>query len=140
MLENKKGESKGADRIAYITAAISIIGGILIFTLAFIKVYLLWFMIPIGIIPLLAGVAVIISKATDAKRRARLASNDIRRATIENARIAYASKAIDTEKHHPVNCPACDEDLAFMGWNDSDLKNVQICPLCGKKVQLYRMI
>ena len=31
-------------------------------------------------------------------------------------------------------CPQCGEDLAFMGWDDNDLTETQICPMCGKEI------
>lgn len=31
-------------------------------------------------------------------------------------------------------CPECKENLAFMGWDDSDLENSQVCPFCESEI------
>lgn len=31
-------------------------------------------------------------------------------------------------------CPACGEDLEFMGWGEEELKEKQTCPLCGADI------
>ena len=31
-------------------------------------------------------------------------------------------------------CPACGEDLEFMGWSEEELKEKQTCPLCGADI------
>ena len=48
-----------------------------------------------------------------------------------------STKKEHKEKEEPQNilpCPQCGEDLAFMGWDDNDLKEKQTCPLCGKEI------
>ena len=34
-----------------------------------------------------------------------------------------------------MHCPKCKEDLSFMGWSESDLKEKQICPMCGVEIE-----
>ena len=38
------------------------------------------------------------------------------------------------EPSEPLFCPHCGEDLAFMAWDDNDLKEKQTCPMCGKEI------
>ena len=40
------------------------------------------------------------------------------------------------ESQNMLPCPQCGEDLSFMGWDDNDLAETQICPLCGKEILL----
>ena len=41
---------------------------------------------------------------------------------------------VKEEPEHPLPCPLCGENLAFMGWDDTDLQENQICPFCGKEI------
>ena len=58
---------------------------------------------------------------------------------ISSNNITISSKKEHEQKEEPQNilpCPQCGEDLAFMGWDDNELNEMQTCPLCGKEILL----
>ena len=42
-------------------------------------------------------------------------------------------KTEDSAKTLP--CPECGEDLGFVGWDENDLNEIQICPLCVSVIE-----
>ena len=43
-------------------------------------------------------------------------------------------KVTQKEPEVILPCPKCGENLGFMGWNETDLKEKQVCPFCGKEI------
>ena len=64
---------------------------------------------------------------------ARLATDDsvmVRKTVVERVKVT-ANKA---EFLKTPCCPNCQEDLIFMGWEDSDLEESEICPFCDAEI------
>lgn len=64
---------------------------------------------------------------------ARLATDDsvmVRKTVVERVKVP-ANKA---EFLKTPCCPNCQEDLIFMGWEDSDLEESEICPFCDAEI------
>ena len=44
------------------------------------------------------------------------------------------AQTIENTQEARMPCPACGEDLAFMGWEENELEEQQVCPICGKEI------
>ena len=58
-----------------------------------------------------------------------------KRETEEKAKRAAEERAKRAAEAKAMHCPKCKEDLSFMGWSESDLKEKQICPMCGVEIE-----
>lgn len=47
-------------------------------------------------------------------------------------------KFVKEQSANEMPCPECGEDLSFMGWDKSELKEKQTCPLCGKEILIEK--
>lgn len=56
-------------------------------------------------------------------------------ANVENQTISPLKNEVPAK---PLYCPECGEDLSFMGWSETDFKEKQNCPLCGKDILLKK--
>ena len=57
--------------------------------------------------------------------------------TENNEQVAINRPEVGIKKEEFKNtlcCPQCSENLSFMGYDDNDLSESQICPFCGTKI------